>query len=133
MKSKKIICILIMIVISILFFYSLSRLIGSFFLSEYEVVITNKNRIEISKMLESLYNNPNKINRIRFEVLLGEGELKLYNYLYLEKEIVVDDSDEIAYYVCENGRRTTEIYLFELLIETIILLYAKSIFDIKSD
>ncbi|MGN1297823.1 MAG: hypothetical protein ACI4VH_05305 [Clostridia bacterium] len=133
MKAKKIISIIIVILVSFLFFYSILRFLGSLFFSEYEIVITNKNRTEINKMLGDFYEEPNKINRIRFKVLLGDGELKLYNYAHLEKKTVASESDKIMYYMCENGTSVTSIYLFEILIEIIILLYMKSVLDTKSE
>lgn len=133
MKVKKIICIVIIILVSFIFFYSILRLLGSLFSSEYEIVITSKNRIEINEMLEDFYDEPNRINRIRFKVLLGDGELRLYNYVHLEKKTVAGESDKIMYYMCENGTSVTGIYLFEILIEIIILLYMKSILDTKSE
>lgn len=133
MKAKKIISIIIVILVSFLFFYSILRFLGSLFFSEYEIVVTNKNRTEINKMLGDFYEEPNKINRIRFKVLLGDGELKLYNYTHLEKKTVASESDKIMYYMCENGTSVTSIYLFEILIEIIILLYMKSVLDTKSE
>lgn len=132
MKAKKIICIVIIILVSVLFFYSVLKLLGSLFLNEYEIVVTNKNRTEINEILKDFYDEPNRINRIRFKVLLGDGELRLYNYIHLEKKTVASESDKIMYYMCENGTSVTGIYLFEILIETIILLYIKSFFDVKS-
>lgn len=133
MKVKKIISIIVVILVSVIFFYSIWRFLGSLFSSEYEIVITNKNRSEINEMLKDFYEEPNKINRIRFKVLLGDGELKLYNYANLEKKTVASESDKIMYYMCENGTLVTSIYLFEILIEIIILLYMKSVLDTKSE
>ena len=39
-------------------------------------------------MIENFCDDPNKINRIRFEVELGDGELRLYNYFHLEKKTI---------------------------------------------
>lgn len=133
MKSKKIICIIIVILVSVIFFYSILKFLVSLFSSEYEIVITNKNRTEINEMIENFYEEPNRINRIRFKVLLGDGELRLYNYAHLEKKTVASESDKIMYYMCENGTSVTSIYLFEILIEIIILLYMKSVLDTKSE
>lgn len=133
MKVKKIISIIVVILVSVIFFYSILRFLGSLFSSEYEIVITNKNRSEINEMIEDFYEEPNRINRIRFKVLLGDGELRLYNYAHLEKKTVASESDKIMYYMCENGISVTSIYLFEILIEIIILLYMKSVLDTKSD
>lgn len=84
-------------------------------------------RIEINKMLKDFCEEPNKINRVRFKVLLGDGELKLYNFVHLEKKTIASEADKIMYYMCDNGTSVTIIYLFESLIELIILLYMKSI------
>ncbi len=127
MKIKEIVSIIIIMLVSIIFCYSILRFIGSLFSNEYEIIITNKNRIEINKMLKDFCEEPNKINRVRFKVLLGDGELKLYNFVHLEKKTIASEADKIMYYMCENGTSVTIIYLFESLIELIILLYMKSI------
>ena len=113
--------------VSVIFCYSILRFIGSLFSNEYEIIITNKNRNELNKMLEDFCKEPNKINRVRFKVLLGDGELKLYNFVHLEKKTIASEADKIMYYMCEKGISVTTIYLFESLIELIILLYMKSI------
>lgn len=40
---------------------------------------------------------------------------------------MANESDKIIYYLCEKGMPVTGIYLLEVLIEAIILLYIKSI------
>lgn len=131
MNVKKIICILILIVVSLLFLSSIWDFFGSLFLPNYEMVVTNKNRAEINEMIEKFYDEPNKINRIRFEVRLGDGELRLYNYFLLEKKTMANQMDEIMDYMCENGTSVTGICLVEILIEIAILLYIKSVLDVK--
>lgn len=86
MKTKKIICVLILIVVSILFVFTLFDFFRSLFVANFEIVVNNKNRAEINEMIENFCDDPNKINRIRFEVELGDGELRLYNYFHLEKK-----------------------------------------------
>ena len=130
MKTKKIICVLILIVVSILFVFTLFDFFRSLFVSNFEIVVNNKNRAEIN---EIFCDDPNKINRIRFEVELGDGELRLYNYFHLEKKAIASQSDRIMDYMCENGTSVKGICLFQMLIETIIFLYVKSILDSETE
>ena len=133
MKTKKIICVLILIVVSILFVFTLFDFFRSLFVSNFEIVVNNKNRAEINEMIENFCDDPNKINRIRFEVELGDGELRLYNYFHLEKKAIASQSDRIMDYMCENGTSDKGICLFQMLIETIIFLYVKSILDSETE
>lgn len=128
---KKIVCIVISILTSILLLYSICNFIGNLFSNENELIVTSKNRVEINEMIKDFCNDPNKINRIRFKVLLGDGELRLYNYFHLEEKKITSEADKIMYYMCENGTSVTGIYFFEILIELIILLFMKSILDEK--
>ena len=131
-KIKKIICILILIVVSILFVFTLLDLFQSLLVANFEVIVNNKNRAEINEMIENFCDDPNKINRIRFEVELGDGELRLYNYFHLEKKTIASQSDNIMDYMCKNGTSVTGICLFKILIEIIIFLYVKSVLDSKN-
>ena len=128
---KKIVCIVISILTSILLLYSICNFIGNLFSNENELIVTSKNRVEINEMIKDFCNDPNKINRIRFKVLLGDGELRLYNYFHLEEKKITSEADKIMYYMCENGTSVTGIYFLEILIELIILLFMKSILDEK--
>lgn len=133
MKKKKIICILILIAVSILFVFTLFDFFQSLFVSNFEIVVNNKNRAEINEMIENFCDDPNKINRIRFEVELGDGELRLYNYFHLEKKTIASQSDKIMDYMCENGTSVKGICLFQMLIEIIIFLYVKSVLDSENE
>ena len=104
-------------------------LFQSLLVANFEVIVNNKNRAEINEMIENFYDDPNKINRIRFEVELGDGELRLYNYFHLEKKAILSQSDKIMDYMCENGISVKGICLFQMLIEIIIFLYVKSVLD----
>lgn len=128
---KKIVCIVISILTSILLLYSICNFIENLFSNENELIVTSKNRVEINEMIKDFCNDPNKINRIRFKVLLGDGELRLYNYFHLEEKKITSEADKIMYYMCENGTSVTGIYFLEILIELIILLFMKSILDEK--
>ena len=128
---KKIVCIVISILTSILLLYSICNFIENLFSNENELIVTSKNRVEINEMIKDFCNDPNKINRIRFKVLLGDCELRLYNYFHLEEKKITSEADKIMYYMCENGTSVTGIYFFEILIELIILLFMKSILDEK--
>lgn len=133
MKIKKIICILILVAVSILFVFTLFDFFQSLFVSNFEIVVNNKNRAEINEMIENFCDDPNKINRIRFEVELGDGELRLYNYFHLEKKTIASQSDKIMDYMCENGTSVKGICLFQMLIEIIIFLYVKSVLDYETE
>ena len=52
MKTKKIICVLILIVVSILFVFTLFDFFRSLFVSNFEIVVNNKNRAEINEMID---------------------------------------------------------------------------------
>lgn len=133
MKNKKTICILLLIIVSVLFILTLFNFFNSLFVANFEIVINNKNRAEINEMIKEFYDEPNKINRIRFKVELGDGELRLYNYFHLEKKTIASQSDKIMDYMCENGTSLKGICLFEMLIEIIIFLYIKSVLDTESE
>ena len=126
---KKIVCIVISILTSILLLYSICNFIENLFSNENELIVTSKNRVEINEIIKDFCNDPNKINRLRFKVLLGDGELRLYNYFHLEEKKITSEADKIMYYMCENGTSVKGICLFQMLIETIIFLYVKSILD----
>ena len=112
MKTKKIICILILIAVSILFVFTLFDFFRSLFVSNFEIVVNNKNRAEINEMIENFCDDPNKINRIRFEVELGDGELRLYNYFHLEKKTIASQSDRIMEIICVKMEHQLKEYVY---------------------
>lgn len=126
---KKILNMLIIVLVFIIL-YSTTKLFCNILLfNQYEYKVKdNDNRI-ITLLREEDF--PLNITRIEYRTLLGDGELKLYKGLTLEKETIISESSEIGDFVLENGISMNQRYLMYLLGSLSGLLVLISIKGIK--
>jgi len=121
-------CILMMIFI-IFLIYASFKLVFSVFSSRYVISVTNKNKQEISTMLEEVRIQEDKITRLELEIMLGDAELRVYDNFKLCKKRLISDGADIVTYMCEEGSSIRIKYMFFILIAIILIAIDKELID----
>lgn len=120
--SKNVKTMLIILFI-ICIFYSI---FGIVFKNAKEVYINSENEKELLEYISKEYNKPEKITKVKLRVLLGDGELSLYNGFILEKQTIINEGTPLFDYVCEYGISNTYKYISIIFISIIGLLVCKA-------
>lgn len=110
-------CILMMIFILFLSYFSFRFI----FSRGYILLVNNKNKQEISEMLEKEGVQENNFTRLELKQGFRNGELKIYNHLKLCDTKKVSESSDVMVYMWENGYSLAYKYVF-LVLGTIILI-----------
>ena len=118
-------CILMMILIVFLL-YSAFKM---FFSNGYVISINNKNRQEISEMLEKQRIENQNITRLEIEMMLGDAELRAYRNFKLCDIKRVSESSEIVWYILDEGTSIGIKYIFYILVTVILIATNKEWLD----
>lgn len=120
---KKVIKSVIFIILCLSLIFSIFKFLLD---NKKELYINEKNKNELIEMLTKEYEYPDKITRIKLDVMLGDGELYLYKGLKLEKKTLIGENSKIFQYVIEKGSNSGEKYIVVSIISLVGMLFCKN-------
>ncbi len=129
MKKKNLLIILYIISILVMIFWCIKFISSIFSAKDYEIIIDSKNKQEIVNLISTISNNPEKVTKIKFHPIYGDGKLYLYEGIKKYDIGIIYVNDEITQYIYNNGKEVNSPYFLYFLFSIIIFLFLKSIID----
>ena len=118
-----IISIMILIWFLIYFSYKL------FFSKGYILSVNDKNKQEISELLEKEGIEEDKFTKLELKQGFRNGELKVYNYFEIKDTKKVSEGSNVMWYILENGYSTSFKYIFLILGMVILIAINKELIN----
>lgn len=102
----------------------LGSLLGILFDNSKELRI-KKDNSELVKYISEKYDKPEEITRIKFKMLLGDGELSLYQKFSLKKKTLIVEGEPLFNYIIEHGKSNMNKYIKIIVISSFGILGCK--------
>lgn len=102
----------------------LGSLLGILFDNSKELRI-KKDNSELVKYISEKYDKPEEITRIKFKMLLGDGELSLYQKFSLKKKTLIVEGEPLFNYIIEHGKSNMNKYITIIVISSFGILGCK--------
>jgi len=110
---KKVIINIFIIIFSITLIFSVFNFL---FDNKKAIYINKENRNELLELIKEEYDYPEQITKLKLKVMLGDGDIYLYNHFKLEKKTLIGEGDDLFQYIIENGHNSGEDYIIGCLI-----------------
>ena len=121
---KKVIINIFIIIFSITLIFS----VLNFLLDNKNAIYINKeNRNELVELIRKEYDYPEQITKLKLKIMLGDGELYLYNHFKLEDKFLIGEGSELFQYIIENGHNSGEDYIIGCFVSLLGIIVCTSL------
>lgn len=131
-----------LLIIDLLYFFTIIIILFNVFRifavsissNQYQISVSSKNKEELIEMLEEIYEEPEKVTKIKLKIKLGDGDIYLYNNFNLMKKISVSESNSLFQYVLKNGTNPSFKFIIYIIITLLFLLVLETYkYDVEEE